>query len=636
MLVVEPKMFEIPSNQDTLLVTMPWHWLMYPSYQMGVINTLINQTGRKSSTHNAHLSYCEFLIREKKINNFHDYNYWANASSIAAWAFLTPDFKGSFIKTKVALREVCSDPIRLRQLKKIQKSTHAFSQRLTNEIVDAKPGIVVFLAGYDQIAPALSLSQQIKKLDSSIKILFIDHLSEGLMGSTLISAFPWVDCVIHGEMESIISEVIEELLQGGAMTPRWGISFRDSCHEPFIGGAQLNVAKKEDWVIPNYDDYFRQLDTTSVGEALRPKVWIPFESSRGCWWGMKKPCHFCALGRDMTYRKKQSRQVIDEIRLLAKKYKHPRMYAVDHVMDFEHQTEFLEGLKVESLDFDIYYQVKANLGPSELLRMKQAGINTIQPGIESLSTPILELMNKGITAIQNLRTLKFATWFGIEVQWNLICGFPGEPVEDYRRMVEIVKSIPHFPPPQMNKFELLRTSFCFEQRDKFGLEITGVPLTYKMCFSLQRSKLLDFATVFEFRYLDGRNPKIYSRSLKREIDKWRKIYQKSKNSLIFHRVGDCITIVDRRSALSPSLYKFGPHESRIYAHCLDVTSLETITRDPILNRAGFAITDIEEFCDLLVAARLAFREGDQLLALALPARKAGIEQEWDELRQLLT
>lgn len=419
------------------------------------------------------------------------------------------------------------------------------------------------------------------------------------------------------------------------MTPRRGISFRNDCHELFIGGAQPNVAKKEDWAIPNYDDYFRQLDSTSVGKVLRSKVWIPFESSRGCWWGMRKPCHFCALGKDMAYRKKPSQQVIDEIHLLARKYKHPRMYAVDHVMDFEYHTEFLEGLKAGNLDFDIYYQVKANLGPAELLRMKQAGINTIQPGIESLSTPILELMNKGVTAIQNLRILKFAAWFGIEVQWNLICGFPDEPIEDYQRMVEIVKSIPHFPPPRMNKFELLRTSFCFEHHKKFGLEITGVPLTYRMCFPLQHTKLLDFATVFEFRYLDGRNPKNYSRSLRQEIEKWRKTYQKSKNSLIFYRVGDCITVIDRRSTLSPSLYKFGPHESRVYAHCLDVTSLETITRDPILNRGGFTATDIEEFCDLLVTARLVFREGDQLLGLALPARKAGIEQEWDELRQLL-
>ena len=55
------------------------------------------------------------------------------------------------------------------------------------------------------------------------------------------------------------------------------------------------------------------------------------------------------------------------------------------------------------------------------------------PGIESLSTPILRLMDKGVTALQNIRLLKLCSEFGIQPLWNIMYGFPGEPPDEYEQ-----------------------------------------------------------------------------------------------------------------------------------------------------------------------------------------------------------
>ena len=67
-------------------------------------------------------------------------------------------------------------------------------------------------------------------------------------------------------------------------------------------------------------------------------------------------------------------------------------------------------------------------------------MNFLQPGIESLSTPILLLMRKGVTAFQNVRLLKWCAEYGIHVFWNVIYGFWGELPEEYARLARLTPS----------------------------------------------------------------------------------------------------------------------------------------------------------------------------------------------------
>jgi radical SAM superfamily enzyme YgiQ (UPF0313 family) len=91
--------------------------------------------------------------------------------------------------------------------------------------------------------------------------------------------------------------------------------------------------------------------------------------------------------------------------------------------------------------------VKVNLTQEQIRTLAEAGVHHIQPGIESMSTHVLKLMDKGATALQNVRFLKWAEAYGMAVTWNVLLGFPGEQPEDYERQLAIIRLIPHLPAP---------------------------------------------------------------------------------------------------------------------------------------------------------------------------------------------
>ena len=86
---------------------------------------------------------------------------------------------------------------------------------------------------------------------------------------------------------------------------------------------------------------------------------------------------------------------------------------------------------------EIFYN-KANLTHDQIRLLRDAGIVPIQPGIETLSTPMLELMDKGITAFQNVRLLRYTAEFGIGTAWNLLYGFPREDPQQFQMMAELL------------------------------------------------------------------------------------------------------------------------------------------------------------------------------------------------------
>jgi radical SAM superfamily enzyme YgiQ (UPF0313 family) len=156
---------------------------------------------------------------------------------------------------------------------------------------------------------------------------------------------------------------------------------------------------------PDFDDFFAHPPNPDTAETPR----LVFETSRGCWWGQKHHCTFCGLnGNGMEFRQKSSSRALEELVWILSKYgSHTRsIYATDNIMPYEYFHSFLPQLAAMNLSVDFFYETKANLRPDQLALYKRAGLSRIQPGIESLSSEVLMLMGKGITALQNIQLLK--------------------------------------------------------------------------------------------------------------------------------------------------------------------------------------------------------------------------------------
>ena len=226
-------------------------------------------------------------------------------------------------------------------------------------------------------------------------------------------------------------------------------------------------------------------------------------------------------------------------------------------------------LRDAGYDLSLFYEVKANIKREQVALLRAGGVDWIQPGIETLSTPILRLMRKGVTAFHNIRLLKWCAEYGIRVSWNVIYGFPGEPPEEYARMADVVPSLTHLPAPSFYPLALHRFSPYHERPHEWGLEVVGPLPYYRFIYPVGAATLRDLAYTFEYRHSDGRDPETYVEPLRRAIGHWDAHSDAGFRSLRLRRGPGFIVIHDRRPGLEAAEYMFEDLEARIYLACDD-------------------------------------------------------------------
>src|ERR1700747_1625319 len=96
---------------------------------------------------------------------------------------------------------------------------------------------------------------------------------------------------------------------------------------------------------------------------------------------------------------------------------------------------------------EFFLETKSNLRFEQLRTLRRGGVRAIQPGIESFSNQVLQLMRKGCTGLQNIQLLRWCEELGITVFWNLLYGFPGESPVEYARMAELIPLLAHLQKP---------------------------------------------------------------------------------------------------------------------------------------------------------------------------------------------
>ena len=204
------------------------------------------------------------------------------------------------------------------------------------------------------------------------------------------------------------------------------------------------VEDMDELPLPNFNDYFNAVNGTEIGTRANLTV----ESSRGCWWGMKSHCTFCGLnGQTMDFRSKSPSRFLAELKELSEHYGKNYFMVADNILDMKYINSVLPELAATNSCIRLFYEVKANLRKDQIELLAAGGIVRLQPGIESLSTPILKLMGKGTSRLQNIQLLKWCREFKIDVAWNLLFGFPGEDPNEYEGIAGVIPNIVHLQAP---------------------------------------------------------------------------------------------------------------------------------------------------------------------------------------------
>ena len=436
------------------------------------------------------------------------------------------------------------------------------------------------------------------------------------MGAALHELFPFVDYVCSGEGDRVFPILVRKLLDGESTAGLPGILARG---QPNLLGDHVHtplVRDLDNLPFPDYDDYFAQLAASAIGPRVRPEV--TFETSRGCWWGEKHHCTFCGLnGQGMVYRSKSPDRALQEVEFLVDRHGVRDVRVVDNILDMRYLDTFIRELAERGLARSLFYETKANLTKDQLRALRRAGVRLLQPGIESLSTPILRQMDKGTTLLQNVRLLKWCAEIGIVPAWSLLFGFPGEDPAEYLQMAELLPALFHLEPPRVvAPLRLDRFSPNFDQAEARGLVNVRAAEPYRYIFPFAPGELDRLAYLFDHEYADGRDPHSYIGPLRQAERAWRESRGAARLELRVHP--DRLEIEDTRPIAVERLTVLRG-AARLAYLALDAGNTLQGVQDVLRQtpeHAATATDEIHQWFQHWLDARLVLQEGPRYLSLA--------------------
>jgi ribosomal peptide maturation radical SAM protein 1 len=407
--------------------------------------------------------------------------------------------------------------------------------------------IVGFSSTFSQNVASLAMAKSLKGRYPHVHVVFGGANCSAEMGEQLIRSFEFIDAVIQGEADKTFPEYVLRRRAGLDTAGIAGLVYRQR-GVVMAGPAAEPIGDMDSVPVPDYDDYFEAWDETGAeGIDVRrfPKFGLPVETSRGCWWGKVQHCVFCGLNpTTMSFREKSSNRAFSEFRTLRDRYGVSMFYAADNIISRKHLKELLPRLEGQNMAF--FYETKSNLKEEEVAVMARAGLKEIQPGIESLSSSILQLMRKGVTGHQNLELLKWCRTYGLNVTWLYLCGFPNEPSEAYDEIIPLLRRLSHLPPPNgAIPIVLERFSPYFRAPEAFGFRnvqpIVAVNDYYRGVPPEER-----FNITSHFTFQLPQEKLTYLPELRIELYDWAQRFQAGAHFLQFRSSGVTL-LVDARS-----------------------------------------------------------------------------------------
>ncbi len=385
-----------------------------------------------------------------------------------------------------------------------------FMQELIVQHELDRADIVGLTSLFQQNVPCLALARMIREINPGALIIMGGANCESPMGQEILRNFDVIDYVFSGSALISFPDFVGAVQKGKSEDCRKinGVFCRENLgriesgfHETNSHDSIRQLGNELPVDFQMYLDYDSYLDEF---EKLKPFTSRPpvllFETSRGCWWGEKAHCTFCGLnGQTMAYRPLQNDRAIrmftDLFRRYGDRVKH--FSGIDNIMPREFLETVFPFLEVPD-DISIFYEIKADLDSGELKRLRETSISSVQPGIESLHSPILKMIKKGATAEGNIAFLRNSTFHGIQSYWNILIGFPGETEESYLTYQKNIPSLWHIAPPKdlyIVRFD--RYSPYYDFAEKFGLNLKPLSHYYFLYPNLNEGQLLRLACFFE-------------------------------------------------------------------------------------------------------------------------------------------
>jgi ribosomal peptide maturation radical SAM protein 1 len=507
----------LPSAGDCLIVVPPFGSIDRPNLGVHILQSCAKERGYRVAVLYANLSLAG-LIGDHKYEAvcYSPTTGLVGERLFSALAYGLPQLGKQANTSELGFKRTANTynhRLSFAELKIIEDQLSDWLDELVEDILQLQYPIIGCTTTFEQTSASIALLQAVKRRDPQCITVLGGANCEGAMAEGIHTLSSAIDYIFSGESETSFVSFLEAIAQQQRPT------------EHIIIGRTNRALDK--LPTPDFADYYRQFET--LGAIYRERshsIWLPFESSRGCWWGEKKHCTFCGInGEGMPFRQKSASRVIGELQILLQRHPNNKICMVDNIMPFEYFTTLLPRVAPELGELYVFYEQKANLSFEKIKLLKEAGVAIIQPGIEALSTPLLKLMRKGVTAEQNIRLLRYSRAVDLSVNWNLLYAFPGDVIEWYEETIALVPYLSHLNPPTgVFQLSVDRFSPYFDTPEDFAVSnIQPIPEYFDVLPA--SAAVAKIAYHFEADYRSDSKTLLHRiRPLKNAIDAWRSLW----------------------------------------------------------------------------------------------------------------
>jgi hypothetical protein len=290
----------------------------------------------------------------------------------------------------------------------------------------------------------------------------------------------------------------------------------------------------------------------------------------------------------------------------------------DNAFPLNQAAAIFDGIEKLGCNLSIFVELRTNTPPSVLYKMKQAGVDTVQVGIESLSTRLLGKMNKGVRAIDNLSIMKHCEAAGIACNSNLMLHFPSSDMQDVDETLFMLEFSRWYRPLKTVSFWLGLDSPVYRYPGRFQIRSTFNHPNLKKLFPESMAKTMRF--IIQGYRGDRQRQRRLWRAVEIKVRQWKTDYaamqrQTGGRPALRFRDGGRFLIIDQHFPTQPVVkHRLSGMSATIYRYCHVPRQVNQI--------AGLSgnhrLEAIQSFLASMVDKRLMVEEKNCYLSLASP------------------